>query len=58
MTLEKVTQLINTLKKENETNTPEERDFNERWIEQLRRAIQKSVEKNWNKILKRAFNRV
>lgn len=38
--------LIAQLKKENETNSPEEKEFNLKWIEALKESIDKSVNKN------------
>lgn len=38
--------LIALLKKENETNSPEEKEFNLKWIEALKESIDKSVNKN------------
>ena len=35
--------LIAQLKKENETNSPEEKEFNLKWIEALKESIDKSV---------------
>lgn len=57
MTLEQLAQLINQLKEENKTNSPEDREANNQWIAGIQISIAKGVEKNWNKILKRAFSK-
>lgn len=38
--------LIAQLKKENETNSPEEKESNLKWIEALKESIDKSVNKD------------
>jgi len=43
MTLQEVSQLIAQLKKENETNSEEERLFNEEWIDLLLKAIKEAT---------------
>ena len=46
MDIKEICLLIAQLKKENETNSPEEEEFNLRWIEALKGSIDKSVNKN------------
>lgn len=41
--------LIAQLKKENGTNSPEEKGFNLKWIETLKESIDKSINKSINK---------
>lgn len=43
MDIKEICLLIAQLKKENETNSPEEREFNLKWIEILKESIDKSV---------------
>jgi hypothetical protein len=43
MDIKEICLLIAQLKKENETNSPEEKDFNLKWIEILKESIDKSV---------------
>lgn len=43
MDIKEICLLITQLKKENETNSPEEKDFNLKWIEILKESIDKSV---------------
>lgn len=44
MTAKEACLLIAQLKKENETNTPEEKEFNLKWIESLNKVINKKGE--------------
>ena len=46
MDIKEICLLIAQLKKENETNSPEEKEFNLKWIEALKESIDKSVNKN------------
>lgn len=46
MDIKEICLLIAQLKKENETNSPEEKEFNLKWIEALKGSIDKSVNKN------------
>lgn len=43
MDIKEICLLIAQLKKENETNSPEEKEFNLKWIEALKESIDKSV---------------
>ena len=43
MDIKEIWLLIAQLKKENETNSPEEKEFNLKWIEILKESIDKSV---------------
>lgn len=43
MDVKEICLLIAQLKKENETNSPEEKEFNLKWIEILKESIDKSV---------------
>lgn len=43
MNIKEICLLIAQLKKENETNSPEEKEFNLKWIEILKESIDKSV---------------
>lgn len=43
MDIKEICLLIAQLKKENETNSPEEKEFNLKWIEILKESIDKSV---------------
>lgn len=43
MDIKEICLLIAQLKKENETNSPEEKEFNLKWIEVLKESIDKSV---------------
>lgn len=43
MNIKEICLLIAQLKKENETNSPEEKEFNLKWIEILKESINKSV---------------
>lgn len=43
MDIKEICLLIAQLKKENETNSPEENEFNLKWIEILKESIDKSV---------------
>lgn len=43
MDIKEICLLIAQLKKENETNSPEEKEFNLKWIEILKKSIDKSV---------------
>lgn len=43
MDIKEICLLIAQLKKENETNSPEEKDFNLKWVEILKESIDKSV---------------
>lgn len=43
MDIKEICLLIAQLKKENETNPPEEKEFNLKWIEILKESIDKSV---------------
>lgn len=45
MTAKEVCLLIAQLKKENETNTPEEKEFNLKWIECLTESLNKVINK-------------
>lgn len=56
MTLEQLQQLISQLREENKTNSPEERDENNRWIAGIKISIAKGIEKNLGKILETAFS--
>lgn len=46
MDIKEICLLIAQLKKENETNSSEEKEFNLKWIEALKESIDKSVNKN------------
>ena len=46
MDIKEICLLIAQLKKENETNSPEEKDFNLKWIEILKESIDKSINKS------------
>lgn len=43
MDIKEICLLIAQLKKENETNSPEEKEFNLKWIEILKESINKSI---------------
>lgn len=43
MDIKEICLLIAQIKKENETNSPEEKEFNLKWIEILKESIDKSV---------------
>lgn len=43
MDIKEICLLIAQLKKENETNSPEEKEFNLKWIEILKEGIDKSI---------------
>lgn len=43
MDIKEICLLIALLKKENETNSPEEKEFNLKWIEILKESIDKSI---------------
>lgn len=43
MDIKEICLLIAQLKKENETNSPEEKEFSLKWIEILKESIDKSV---------------
>lgn len=43
MDIKEICLLIAQLKKENETNSPEEKEFNLKWIEILKESIDKSI---------------
>ena len=43
MDIKEICLLIAQLKKKNETNSPEEKEFNLKWIEALKESIDKSV---------------
>jgi len=45
MTIQEGSQLIGQLKKENESNSEEERMFNEEWIRLLKKAMKEAVNK-------------
>lgn len=49
MNIKEICLLIAQLKKENETNSPEEKEFNLKWIEILKESIDKSINKSINK---------
>jgi hypothetical protein len=49
MDIKEICLLIAQLKKENETNSPEEKEFNLKWIEALKESIDKSINKSINK---------
>nr|DAG58598.1 MAG TPA: hypothetical protein [Bacteriophage sp.] len=49
MDIKEICLLIAQLKKENETNSPEEKEFNLKWIEILKESIDKSINKSINK---------
>lgn len=46
MNIKEICLLIAQLKKENETNSPEEKEFNLKWIEILKESIDKSINKS------------
>lgn len=46
MDIKEICLLIAQLKKENETNSPEEKEFNLKWIEILKESIDKSINKS------------
>ena len=52
MTIQEASQLIAQLKKENETNSEEERLFNEEWIRLLHKAIKEAINKEYPKLQK------
>lgn len=45
MDIKEICLLMAQLKKENETNSPEEREFNLKWIECINESINKSINK-------------
>jgi len=49
MTLQEITRLICVLKEENKTNSPQEREFNNQWIAQLKRSCEASITKAYGK---------
>lgn len=46
MDIKEICLLIAQLKKENETNSPEEKEFNLKWIEIPKESIDKSINKS------------
>lgn len=49
MTIQEASQLIAQLKKENESNSEEERMFNEEWIRLLKKAMKEAINKAYFK---------
>ena len=49
MTIQEGSQLIAQLKKENESNSEEERMFNEEWIRLLKKSMKKAIEKTYKR---------
>ena len=47
MTAIEVCNLVNVLKKENETNTAEERDFNNEWLKLIYKAWGNAIDKTY-----------
>lgn len=45
MTVIEACELVNVLKKENETNTPEEREFNNEWLRLIYKALGGAIDK-------------
>ena len=52
MTIQEGSQLIGQLKKENESNSEEERMFNEEWILLLQKAFKEAIDKAYPKLQK------
>lgn len=52
MTIQEASQLIAQLKKENESNSEEERMFNEEWIGLLHKAFKEAINKAYPKLQK------
>lgn len=47
MTAIEACKLVNVLKKENETNTPEEREFNNEWLRLIYKAWGDAIDKTY-----------